>query len=116
MLCWRAATIAVPILLPMPGAEFEVREEALDAAVTRQYGEAAVMWCQLRREFLYAAELLEERDAQGGGPRNPRRHMLWRAFWAAHQRFFRHMCMASKVAPSPQQLLMLAVCAQCAMA
>lgn len=25
------------------------------------------------------------------------RSMLWRAFWAAHQRFFRHMCMAAKV-------------------
>ena len=40
-------------------AEFEVREEALGAAVTRQYADAAIMWCQLRREFLYAAEQLE---------------------------------------------------------
>ena len=23
--------------------------------------------------------------------------MVWRSFWAAHQRFFRHMCMAAKV-------------------
>ena len=25
------------------------------------------------------------------------RSMVWRSFWAAHQRFFRHMCMAAKV-------------------
>jgi len=76
-----------------------VREEALDASVTRQYGDAAIMWCQLRREFLYAAELLDEKEAAAaaGGSRNPRRHLLWRSFWGAHQRFFRHMCMASKV-------------------
>ena len=78
-----------------------MRKEALGAAVTRQYSEAAIMWCQLRREFLYAAELLEAEAAVGvgGAPggRNPRRHLLWRAFWGAHQRFFRHMCMASKV-------------------
>jgi hypothetical protein len=85
------------------GAEFEVREEELDEQLTKQYADAALMWCQLRREFLYAAELLEERELAaapargGGGGRNPRRHMLWRAFWGTHQRFFRHMCMASKV-------------------
>lgn len=50
------------------------------------------MWNQLRREFLYAAEKLEAK-----GLSRPRAHMLWRAFWASHQRFFRHMCMAAKV-------------------
>lgn len=50
------------------------------------------MWNQLRREFLYAAEKLEAE-----GLSRPRAHLLWRAFWASHQRFFRHMCMAAKV-------------------
>ncbi len=38
-----------------------MREEALEHTVTRQYEQAAVMWCQLRREFLYAAEMVEVR-------------------------------------------------------
>ena len=38
-----------------------MREEALERTVTRQYEQAAVMWCQLRREFLYAAEMVEVR-------------------------------------------------------
>ena len=58
----------------------------------REPAQAADMWNQLRREFLYAAEKLEAE-----GLSRPRAHMLWRAFWAAHQRFFRHMCMAAKV-------------------
>jgi hypothetical protein len=41
------------------GAEFEVKEEELEPAVIQQYGQAAVMWCMLRREFLYAAESIE---------------------------------------------------------
>jgi hypothetical protein len=56
------------------------------------------MWNQLRREFLYAAEKLEAE-----GLSRPRAHMLWRAFWASHQRFFRHMCMAAKVSPLKPQ-------------
>ena len=56
--------------------------------------QAADMWNQLRREFLYAAERLEAEGAS-----RPRAHLLWRAFWASHQRFFRHMCMAAKVRP-----------------
>lgn len=29
--------------------------------MTSQYEQAAFMWCQLRREFLYAAEMVEAR-------------------------------------------------------
>lgn len=36
-----------------------MREEALEAAVIQQYAQAALMWCMLRREFLYAAEKIE---------------------------------------------------------
>jgi hypothetical protein len=95
-----------------------VKEEALDEQLTKQYADAALMWCQLRREFLYAAELLEEREvgaspARGGGGRNPRRHMLWRAFWGTHQRFFRHMCMASKVLLLLPALVTALTCPTC---
>ena len=40
------------------------------------------------------------RCAQAGAPDDKptrRGNVLWRSFWGAHQRFFRHLCMAAKV-------------------
>ena len=37
---------------------------------------------------------------QAGAPDDKptrRGNVLWRSFWGAHQRFFRHLCMAAKV-------------------
>ena len=43
--------------LSFTGAEFEVVEADLEADMQQQYGAAAGMWSQLRREFLYAVEV-----------------------------------------------------------
>lgn len=43
--------------LSFSGAQFQVVEAALEADMQQQYGAAAGMWSQLRREFLYAAEV-----------------------------------------------------------
>ena len=64
--------------------------------MSEQYEAAAGMWNQLRREFLYAAEQAEDAEKDAGLPKK-RGSLLWRSFWASHQRFFRHMCMAAKV-------------------
>ena len=61
-----------------------------------QYEQAAEMWNNLRREFLYAQELADAANMAAGMDKK-RNTMLWRAYWAAHQRFFRSMCMAAKV-------------------
>ena len=61
-----------------------------------QYEQAAEMWNNLRREFLYAQELADAANMAAGVDKK-RNTMLWRAYWAAHQRFFRSMCMAAKV-------------------
>jgi len=79
-----------------PGAEFEVVEAGLEDQMARQYAAAASMWNQLRREFLYAAEQAGVAERDAGLPKK-RGSLLWRSFWASHQRFFRHMCMAAKV-------------------
>lgn len=68
--------------------------------MSEQYEAAAGMWNQLRREFLYAAEQAEDAERDAGLPKK-RGSLLWRSFWASHQRFFRHMCMAAKVLPTP---------------
>lgn len=75
------------------GAEFEVVESELEEPLKTQYTAAARMWSQIRREFLYAIE-----QASSGEEEGPKKgNMLWRFFWAAQQRFFRHLCMAAKV-------------------
>ena len=71
-------------------------EAALETEMSEQYGAAASMWNQLRREFLYAAEQAEGAEKDAGLPKK-KGSLLWRSFWASHQRFFRHMCMAAKV-------------------
>ena len=78
------------------GAEFEVVEARLEDQMAEQYAAAASMWNQLRREFLYAAEQAGVAEKDAGLPKK-RGSLLWRSFWASHQRFFRHMCMAAKV-------------------
>lgn len=81
------------------GADFEMVRAELEPDMQRMYCEAAHMWGALRREFLFALEQM------GGADRGTRKQgsPLWRFFWAAHQRFFRHMCMASKVRISGMQ-------------
>ena len=83
------------------GAEFEIVECALEEPVKSQYRMAAKMWNQLRREFLYALEQASQADDE-----TPKRGaMLWRFFWACHQRFFRHMCMAAKASSRQMSLI-----------
>ncbi|KAL0035121.1 hypothetical protein WJX79_001613 [Trebouxia sp. C0005] len=82
--------------LSFAGAEFEVVEAGLEGEMAQQYAAAASMWNQLRREFLYAAEQAGVAERDAGLPKK-RGSLLWRSFWASHQRFFRHMCMAAKI-------------------
>ncbi|XP_024532194.1 protein FORGETTER 1 [Selaginella moellendorffii] len=74
--------------LSFQGAEFEVVEVPLEAAMKDMYAKATRIWGDLRVEFMQASELLQDKK-----PLN----QLWRVFWANHQRFFRHMCMSAKV-------------------
>ena len=68
----------------------------LTPEMATQYSNAAAIWGSLRREFLHA--LRQGGDAEAGTTQAKRRSgQLWRIFWAAHQRFFRHLCMAAKV-------------------
>ncbi|XP_073279298.1 protein FORGETTER 1 [Primulina huaijiensis] len=75
--------------LSYKGVEFEVVEVPLEAKMTEMYERSAEFWAELRVELLSAsAVLVTER---------PNSSQLWRLYWASHQRFFRHMCMAAKV-------------------
>ena len=84
------------------GAEFEVVESELEEPLKSQYCAAARMWSQIRREFLYAIEQASVSKEEEGPKRG---NMLWRFFWAAQQRFFRHLCMAAKVRTLSQPIM-----------
>lgn len=75
------------------GAKFEVVSTEMGEIERAQYEAAARMWSEIHREFIYAAQLVEK---EGLKPHR-RLQVSWRVFWATHQRFFRHMCMAAKV-------------------
>lgn len=107
--------------LSFHGAEFETIDAPLEEPVASQYTAAAEIWNLLYREFLAAEEVANEAAeayqdgrkttdsgavsgataSRGGGSRGSgfgsTSSIIWRSFWAAHQRFFRHMCMAAKV-------------------
>jgi hypothetical protein len=44
----------------------------------------------MQMQFMEALETLEENGL-------PVPRSIWRQYWATHQRFFRHMCLAAKV-------------------
>ena len=61
----------------------------LTPEVAAQYQAAAAVWGSLRREFLHA--LGQGEPSPDSALSKKRGGHLWRVFWAAHQRFFRHM-------------------------
>ncbi|KAF4389035.1 hypothetical protein F8388_026764 [Cannabis sativa] len=75
--------------LSYKGAEFEVVEAPLEAAMMEMYKRAAEFWAELRVEILTALSAYENEK--------PNSSQVWRLYWASHQRFFRHMCMSAKV-------------------
>ena len=113
--------------LSFHGAEFETLEAPLEEPVATQYTIAAAVWSRIYREFLAAEEAAQKandeyqdaktavngKNGENGNEQGPTAStasgrtgrggfgspsaMLWRTFWSAHQRFYRHMCMAAKV-------------------
>ncbi|GBG72349.1 hypothetical protein CBR_g11926 [Chara braunii] len=75
--------------LSFSGAEFDIVEVALEPKMQEMYTKAAQFWAELRVDMMGAVDS----TAEGVKKSN----MLWRFYWATHQRFFRHMCMSAKV-------------------
>ncbi|KAH7839686.1 hypothetical protein Vadar_007346 [Vaccinium darrowii] len=74
--------------LSYKGAEFEVVEIPLEARVMDMYNRASEFWAELRLDLLSASAFLTDKKSKS---------LLWRLYWANHQRFFSHMCMSAKV-------------------
>ncbi|KAH8098990.1 hypothetical protein JL720_1963 [Aureococcus anophagefferens] len=91
--------------LSFKNCTFELMDGIMNVHVEKVYDRAAELWDVLKRvmeEMLRAGELADpfavsEEDLAEGKKARRGHGMLWRYFWGAHQRFFKDLCVASKV-------------------
>ncbi|KAH6933665.1 hypothetical protein HPB50_017430 [Hyalomma asiaticum] len=75
--------------LSFAGVSFKIDEIPLAKTFISMYNESVKLWVDARAMFQEAAELME------GDSRIKK--TMWGQFWASHQRFFKYLCIASKV-------------------
>ncbi|XP_064461172.1 protein strawberry notch homolog 1-like isoform X2 [Ornithodoros turicata] len=75
--------------LSFQGVSFRIEEIPLEEPFIDMYDESVKLWVDARAMFQEAAELME------GDSRIKK--TMWGQFWASHQRFFKYLCIASKV-------------------
>merc|ERR1719225_1865187 len=75
--------------LSFSGVSFRIDEVELPEKLRSVYNESVDLWVELMHKF-EEASLLVEADKRV-------RKTMWGQFWSAHQRFFKYLCIASKV-------------------
>jgi hypothetical protein len=73
--------------LAWDGAEFETMEVKLRDAQIEAYDAAVDWWYTTKRNIQVALEHMQ----------TPAPKTLWRAYWSAHQRFFKELCICAKL-------------------
>uniref|UniRef100_A0A0N5CB49 AAA_34 domain-containing protein n=1 Tax=Strongyloides papillosus TaxID=174720 RepID=A0A0N5CB49_STREA len=76
--------------LSFRGVTFRVEEVALSNDFIYAYDESVKVWLDVRRYFQKALSVLNEDERVS-------QKLVWGQFWAAHQRFFKYLCIAAKV-------------------
>lgn len=71
------------------GVTFKIEEVQLSKEFQEIYDKSVKIWVEAMHKFTEAAELI---DAE-----NRMKKTMWGQFWSAHQRFFKYLCIASKV-------------------
>jgi hypothetical protein len=75
--------------LSFSGVQFRIEEIKLSNKFISLYDECVAIWVNAKNKIDKALELLED---------DPHiKKTVWGQFWAAHQRFFKYLCIASKV-------------------
>ncbi|XP_071551704.1 protein strawberry notch homolog 1 isoform X1 [Panulirus ornatus] len=75
--------------LSFHGVSFRIEEVPLDEDFKHIYDESVKLWVDARQKFQEASELI---NAEKGMKKS-----MWGQFWSSHQRFFKYLCIASKV-------------------
>jgi P-loop containing NTP hydrolase pore-1/C-terminal domain on Strawberry notch homologue len=75
--------------LSFHGVTFKIEEVQLTKEFKKMYDEAVELWVEAMNKFTEAAELVAAESRM--------KKTMWGQFWSAHQRFFKYLCIASKV-------------------
>lgn len=75
--------------LSFSGVTFRIDEVELTDKMRTIYNESVKLWVDLLHKFEEAAELVAAEKKM--------RKTMWGQFWSSHQRFFKYLCIASKV-------------------
>ncbi|CAL8385086.1 protein strawberry notch homolog 1 isoform X1 [Gadus morhua] len=75
--------------LSFTGVTFKIEEVPLTPQYIKMYNKSVRLWVSAREKFQAAANLMEAEQRM--------KKSMWGQFWSAHQRFFKYLCIASKV-------------------
>uniref|UniRef100_A0AAQ5XR40 Protein strawberry notch homolog 1 n=1 Tax=Amphiprion ocellaris TaxID=80972 RepID=A0AAQ5XR40_AMPOC len=75
--------------LSFTGVTFKIEEVPLTQQYIKMYNKSVRLWVSAREKFQQAANLMEAEQRM--------KKSMWGQFWSAHQRFFKYLCIASKV-------------------
>ncbi|KAM9306500.1 protein strawberry notch homolog 1 isoform 1-T1 [Pholidichthys leucotaenia] len=75
--------------LSFTGVTFKIDEVPLTQKYVNMYNKSVRLWVSAREKFQQAANLMDAEQRM--------KKSMWGQFWSAHQRFFKYLCIASKV-------------------
>ncbi|XP_077318040.1 protein strawberry notch homolog 1 isoform X3 [Lithobates pipiens] len=75
--------------LSFTGVTFKIEEVPLRHDYVKMYNKSVKLWVLARERFQQAADLIDAEQRM--------KKSMWGQFWSAHQRFFKYLCIASKV-------------------
>ncbi|XP_020563107.1 protein strawberry notch homolog 1 isoform X3 [Oryzias latipes] len=75
--------------LSFTGVTFKIEEVPLSQRYIDMYNKSVRLWVHARERFQQAASLMDAEQRM--------KKSMWGQFWSAHQRFFKYLCIASKV-------------------
>uniref|UniRef100_A0A7M4FJ90 Protein strawberry notch homolog 1 n=1 Tax=Crocodylus porosus TaxID=8502 RepID=A0A7M4FJ90_CROPO len=75
--------------LSFSGVTFKIDEVLLSQDYVKMYNKSVKLWVSAREKFQLAADLIDAEQRM--------KKSMWGQFWSAHQRFFKYLCIASKV-------------------
>jgi len=75
--------------LSFQGVTFRIDEVELSAHMRDIYNKSVDLWVEMLHKFTEAADLIDAEKKM--------KKTMWGQFWSSHQRFFKYLCIASKV-------------------
>ncbi|XP_031638010.1 protein strawberry notch-like [Contarinia nasturtii] len=75
--------------LSFKGVTFKIEEIPFDEASERTYNDSVALWIEASKNIVEAIALMKVDRKQS--------KVIWAQFWGAHQRFFKYLCIASKI-------------------